>query len=245
LRVLRVLNACQKALKVRDQKSEVRGQRSEVRDQRSERRQPVTSNENQAVPLFDRDVSADQVFIHPTAVVDDEVTIGAKTRIWHFSHILSGSVIGQSCNIGQNVVIGPRAQIGKGCKIQNNISIYEGVTLEDYVFCGPSVVFTNVFNPRAEIPRMKELRTTLVRRGATLGANCTIVCGVTIGRYAFLGAGAIVTKDVPDHALVVGNPARQIGWMCRCGERLGDDLVCPVCGVAYKESEKGLEPRHS
>ena len=216
LRVLRVLNACQKALK-----------------------------DNQAVPLLDRDVSADQVFVHPTAVIDDGVTIGPKTRIWHFSHILSGSVIGGSCNIGQNVVIGPRAQIGKGCKIQNNISIYEGVTLEDYVFCGPSVVFTNVFNPRAEIPRMKELRPTLVRRGATLGANCTIVCGVTIGRYAFLGAGAVVTRDVPDHALVVGNPARQIGWMCKCGERLGDDLVCPVCGVAYKESEKGLEPKLS
>ncbi|PXF56297.1 MAG: oxidoreductase [Deltaproteobacteria bacterium] len=214
LRVLRVLNACQKALK-----------------------------DNQAVPLLDRDIPADQVFVHPTAVIDDNVTIGPKTRIWHFSHILSGSVIGGNCNIGQNVVIGPGAQIGKGCKIQNNISIYEGVTLEDYVFCGPSVVFTNVFNPRAEIPRMKELRPTLVRRGATLGANCTIVCGVTIGRYAFLGAGAIVTRDVPDHALVVGNPARQIGWMCKCGERLGDDLVCPVCGAAYQESKKGLELR--
>ncbi len=214
LRVLRVLNACQKALK-----------------------------ESQAVPLLDKEISADQVFVHPTAVIDDDVTIGPKTRIWHFSHILSGSVIGQSCNIGQNVIIGPNAKIGKGCKIQNNISIYEGVTLEDYVFCGPSVVFTNVFNPRAEIPRMKELRPTLVRRGATLGANCTIVCGVTIGRYAFLGAGAIVTRDVQDHALVVGNPARQIGWMCKCGERLGDDLVCPVCGVAYQESEKGLELR--
>ena len=213
LRVLRVLNACQKALK-----------------------------DNQVVPLLDRDVSADQVFVHPTAVIDDDVTIGPKTRIWHFSHILGGSVIGGNCNIGQNVVIGPRAQIGKGCKIQNNISIYEGVTLEDYVFCGPSVVFTNVFNPRAEIPRMKELRPTLVRRGATLGANCTIVCGVTIGRYAFLGAGAIVTRNVQDHALAVGNPARQIGWMCKCGERLGDDLVCPVCGAAYQESEKGLEP---
>ncbi len=214
LRVLRVLNACQKALK-----------------------------ESQAVPLPDKEISADQVFVHPTAVIDDNVMIGPKTRIWHFSHILSGSVIGQSCNIGQNVIIGPNAKIGKGCKIQNNISIYEGVTLEDYVFCGPSVVFTNVFNPRAEIPRMKELRPTLVRHGATLGANCTIVCGVTIGRYAFLGAGAIVTRDVPDHALVVGNPARQIGWMCKCGERLGDDLVCPVCGIAYQESEKGLELR--
>jgi UDP-2-acetamido-3-amino-2,3-dideoxy-glucuronate N-acetyltransferase len=213
LQVLRVLNACQKALK-----------------------------ENQAVPLLEKEVSADQVFIHPTAVVDNDVTIGPKTRVWHFSHILSGSIIGKNCNIGQNVVIGPRAQIGKECKIQNNISIYEGVTLEDYVFCGPSVVFTNVFNPRAEIPRMKELRPTLVRCGATLGANCTIVCGVTIGRYAFLGAGATVTRDVPNHALVVGNPARQIGWMCKCGERLGDDLVCPVCGVAYQESKGGLEP---
>ncbi|MBW1939011.1 MAG: Gfo/Idh/MocA family oxidoreductase [Deltaproteobacteria bacterium] len=216
LQVLRVLNACQRALK-----------------------------ENEAVPLLDKEVPVDQVFVHPTALVDNNVTIGPKTHIWHFSHILSGSVIGGSCNIGQNVVIGPRAHIGKGCKIQNNISIYEGVTLEDYVFCGPSVVFTNVFNPRAEIPRMKELRPTLVRRGATLGANCTIVCGITIGRYAFLGAGATVTRDVPDLALVVGNPARQIGWMCKCGERLGDDLVCPVCSAVYQESEGGLEPIES
>jgi UDP-2-acetamido-3-amino-2,3-dideoxy-glucuronate N-acetyltransferase len=216
LRVLRVLNACQKALK-----------------------------ENQAVFLPNKGAFDGQVFIHPTAVVDSEVIIGKHSHIWHFSHILNGSVIGDNCNIGQNVVIGPRVQIGRGCKIQNNISIYEGVTLEDYVFCGPSVVFTNVFNPRAEIPRMKELRPTLVRYGATLGANCTIICGVTIGRYAFLGAGATVTRDVPDHALVVGNPARQIGWMCKCGERLGNDLVCPICGVEYEEWENGLKLKDS
>jgi UDP-2-acetamido-3-amino-2,3-dideoxy-glucuronate N-acetyltransferase len=181
-------------------------------------------------------------FMHETAVIDRDVIIGARTKIWHFSHILGGTAIGESCNIGQNVVIGSDVQIGNHCKIQNNVSIYKGITLEDYVFCGPSAVFTNVYNPRAEIRRMEELRPTLVKRGATLGANCTIVCGITIGRYAFVGAGAVVTRNVLDYALVVGNPARQVGWMCRCGERLGDDLVCLACGVAYRESETGLSP---
>ncbi|MBU4277684.1 MAG: Gfo/Idh/MocA family oxidoreductase [Proteobacteria bacterium] len=173
-------------------------------------------------------------FAHPTAVVDENCTIGEGTRIWHFTHVLKNSTIGGGCNIGQNVMIGPEVSIGAGVKIQNNVSVYPGVTLEDYVFCGPSMVFTNVYNPRSAIPRMDQLRQTLVRTGATMGANCTIVCGHTIGRYAFVGAGAVVTKDVPDYALVVGNPARRIGWMCQCGVRLGDDLVCRDCGASYE-----------
>jgi len=154
------------------------------------------------------------------------------------SHVLKGSRIGKNCRIGQNVVIGPRAEIGDGVKIQNNVSIYEGVTLEDHVFCGPSMVFTNVHNPRSEIHRMHELRPTLVKQGATLGANCTIVCGVTIGRYAFVGAGAVVTHDVPDYALVYGNPARITGWMCECGTKLAaqDGPVTCACGKAYQLS---------
>jgi len=191
-------------------------------------------------------ITHDQYFLHPTAVIDDNVTIGKGTKIWHFSHILPGSKIGENCNIGQNVVIGPDVTIGKGCKIQNNVSIYKGITLEEEVFCGPSVVFTNVFNPRAHIRRMDELRRTLVKKGATLGANCTIICGCTIGRCAFVGAGTVVTKDVPDHALVVGNYARQVGWMCQCGEKLNDELVCKACGEQYRKKENsGLEKNSS
>ena len=180
------------------------------------------------------------IFIHETAIVDDKVEIGQGTKIWHFSHILSGSKIGDHCNIGQNVVVGPDVTIGKKCKIQNNVSIYTGVTLEDGVFCGPSMVFTNVFNPRAEIRKMNQVRPTLVKRGATLGANCTIVCGHTIGQYAFIGAGTVVTKDVQDHALVVGNPARQIGWICACGEKLASNLKCPSCGLQFKNIDGKL-----
>ncbi len=157
--------------------------------------------------------------IHPSSYVDTPVRIGAGTRIWHFCHIMSGSVIGRNCIIGQNVAIGPQVTIGNGCKIQNNVSIYKGVTLEDDVFCSPSMVFTNVINPRAFIRRMEELKPTLVRQGATLGANCTIICGITIGRYAMIGASAVVTRDVPDYALVVGNPARQTGWVGKDGNR--------------------------
>jgi UDP-2-acetamido-3-amino-2,3-dideoxy-glucuronate N-acetyltransferase len=169
------------------------------------------------------------------------VTIGAGTKIWHFSHILSNSTIGENANIGQNVVIGPDVNIGRQCKIQNNVSVYKGVTLEDGVFCGPSMVFTNIYNPRAEIGKMDQVRPTLVKHGATLGANCTIVCGITIGRYAFVGAGAVVTHNVPDHALVVGNPARRIGWACACGERLTDELDCQACGKHYFQDTQGLK----
>lgn len=177
--------------------------------------------------------SFENVFIHPTAIVDDNVEIGKGTKIWHFSHILSGSKIGENCNIGQNCVIGPDASIGNKCKIQNNVSVYKGVTLEDGVFCGPSMVFTNIYNPRAEISKMDQVRPTLVQKGATLGANCTIVCGHTIGGYAFIGAGAVVTKDVPAHALVAGNPARPIGWMCECGGKIDSNQLCPICNKQF------------
>jgi UDP-2-acetamido-3-amino-2,3-dideoxy-glucuronate N-acetyltransferase len=177
-------------------------------------------------------------FVHESAFVDDNVEIGEGTTIWHVSHVLKNSRIGKDCRVGQNVVIGPNVSIGNKVKIQNNVSVYEGVTLEDAVFCGPSMVFTNVFNPRSDIRRMGELRPTLVRKGATLGANCTIVCGVTIGQYAFVGAGAVVTKDVPDFALVVGNPSRIVGWMCTCGNRIvfnGSERsgTCCACQSQY------------
>ncbi len=179
-------------------------------------------------------------FAHTSAFIDDGVEIGEETSVWHVSHVLKGSRIGKNCKIGQNVVIGPNATIGNGVKIQNNVSVYEGVTLEDHVFCGPSMVFTNVFNPRSEIPRMHDLKPTLVKQGTTLGANCTIVCGITIGQYAFIGAGAVVTRDVPDYALVVGSPARRTGWMCECGVKLklqGMKMVCTECGKVYCKKE--------
>jgi UDP-2-acetamido-3-amino-2,3-dideoxy-glucuronate N-acetyltransferase len=183
-------------------------------------------------------------FAHESAFVDEGVEIGEGTSIWHTSHILKGSRIGKNCKIGQNVVIGPHVTVGHGVKIQNNVSVYEGVTLEDYVFCGPSMVFTNVFNPRSEIPRMNELRATLVKRGATLGANSTILCGITIGQYALVGAGTVVTKDVPAHALVVGNPGRVTGWMCVCGVKLvvrGKKASCSTCGRQYLSDKTGMK----
>jgi UDP-2-acetamido-3-amino-2,3-dideoxy-glucuronate N-acetyltransferase len=180
------------------------------------------------------------VFVHESAIVDPGVNIGASTKIWHFAHVLSGSRIDERCNIGQNVMIGPDVKVGKGCKIQNNVSIYKGVTLEDGVFCGPSMVFTNIYNPRAEISKMDQVRPTMVKTGTTIGANATIVCGTILGRYSFIGAGAVVTHNVPDHALVLGNPARQIGWMCECGERLTEDLECLQCGEQYQKSATGL-----
>jgi UDP-2-acetamido-3-amino-2,3-dideoxy-glucuronate N-acetyltransferase len=179
-------------------------------------------------------------FVHETAAVDDNVTIGEKTKIWHFSHVLGNSRVGARCAIGQNVSIGPDVTIGDGCKIQNNVSVYKGVTLEDDVFCGPSMVFTNVLTPRAFVERKNEFGDTLVKKGATIGANATIVCGHIIGAYAMIGAGAVVTKNIPDYALVVGNPARRIGWVSRTGERLKADLVCPRTGEKYEEKDGQL-----
>lgn len=173
-------------------------------------------------------------FAHPTAVIDKGALIGTGTAIWHFCHVMPGAVIGEGCNIGQNVFVDNEAVVGNFCKIQNNVSVYKHVTLEDRVFCGPSVVFTNVINPRAHINRMGEALPTLVREGATLGANSTIVCGVTIGRCAFIGAGSVVTRDVPDHALVYGNPARLRGWVCACGEKLETPWTCAACGKQYR-----------
>jgi UDP-2-acetamido-3-amino-2,3-dideoxy-glucuronate N-acetyltransferase len=177
---------------------------------------------------------------HETAIVDEGARIGEGTRIWHWVHVCGGAVIGKDCSLGQNVFVGNKVTIGDNVKVQNNVSIYDNVYLEDGVFCGPSMVFTNVYNPRSEVSRKDEYRDTFVRRGVTLGANCTIVCGVTIGQYAFIGAGAVINKDVPDFALMVGVPAKQIGWMSRYGERLeglplrGDGkAVCPHTGDTY------------
>jgi len=180
-------------------------------------------------------------FVHATAVVDPDVTIGDNARIWHFTHVLSGSRVGPGCVIGQNCMIGPDVSIGRGCKIQNNVSLYKGVTLEDEVFCGPSCVFTNVLTPRAHVERKDEFAPTHVGRGATIGANATIVCGVSIGAFAMVGAGAVVTRDVPAHALVVGNPARPIGWVSESGDRLGADLTCPRTGQRYHLREGRLQ----
>ncbi len=181
--------------------------------------------------------------VHPTAIVEPGAEIGDGTKVWHFSHVMDGARIGPDCIVGKYVEIGPNVRIGRGCKIQNNVSVYKGVTLEDHVFCGPSMVFTNIYNPRAAIRKMDQVRPTLVRHDATLGANCTIVCGVTIGAYALVGAGAVVIRDVPDHALVVGNPARQVGWVCRCGERLDERGECGVCGweMGKVEEVEGVE----
>ena len=178
--------------------------------------------------------------IHESTYVDDGVSIGEGTAIWHFCHVLSEVSIGKRCSIGQNVMIGPKVTIGDECKIQNNVSLYEGVVLEDEVFCGPSCVFTNVINPRSFISRKTEFKTTLVQRGATIGANATLICGHTIGSYAFIAAGAVVTRDVPMFALMAGVPARRIGWMSRTGERLGGDLVCPRDGSRYRRTNDGL-----
>lgn len=220
LRVLKVLDACQKSLDKAGAKVAIFNQRKIQGD---------------AAPYF----------VHPTACVDEEVAIGAGTRVWHFSHILSGSVIGDACRIGQNVVIGPNVSVGNRVKIQNNVCVYDGITLEDDVFCGPSMVFTNVLNPRSEIPRMHEKRDTLVKKGATLGANCTLICGHAIGQYAFIGAGAVVTKDVPDYALILGNPGKIAGWMCRCGTRLEKQeerkWICPACKQGYDFDGKGMK----
>lgn len=184
---------------------------------------------------------------HESAIIDDGATLGEGTKVWHFSHVCSGATIGEGCSLGQNVFVGNRVVIGNRCKIQNNVSVYDNVTLEDDVFCGPSMVFTNVYNPRAAIIRKEEYRNTLVHQGATLGANCTVVCGVTIGHYAFIGAGAVVNKDVPDYALMVGVPARQIGWMSEYGEQLDlplngqEEAICPYTKQRYRLNGNQLE----
>ena len=184
--------------------------------------------------------------VHPSSFVDDGCEIGEGTKIWHFCHIMPRARIGRRCNIGQNVVVSPDVVIGDNAKIQNNVSIYTGVILEDDVFCGPSMVFTNVVNPRSHVSRKDEYRQTLVKRGASIGANATVVCGHTIGRYAFIGAGAVVTRDVPDYALVVGNPGRVAGWMCECGVKLASgrtpptDATCAACGSRYRTSGDSL-----
>ncbi len=180
--------------------------------------------------------------IHSSAIVDPGAVIGDDTKVWHFCHIAAGARIGRGCVLGQNVYVAPTVTIGDGVRIQNNVSIYDGVLLEDLVFVGPSAVFTNVERPRAEVPARGIYVTTLVRRGATIGANATIICGTKMGAYSFLGAGAVLTRDLPDHALAVGNPARQLGWACRCGERLslGDAPWCAACGRGYRIGPTGL-----
>jgi UDP-2-acetamido-3-amino-2,3-dideoxy-glucuronate N-acetyltransferase len=182
-------------------------------------------------------------FVHESSYVDAPCSIGAGTKIWHFSHVMAGCRIGERCNIGQNVVISPDVTIGDNVKIQNNVSVYTGCILEDDVFCGPSMVFTNVVNPRSHVVRKNEYRQTLVKRGASLGANCTVVCGIEIGRYAFIGAGSVVTRDVPDYALIYGNPARLRGWICACGVKLPfsageaeECVTCAACGATYRKA---------
>jgi len=220
IRVLRVLQACQRSLE----------------------------QEGKAVPVSEapKEAGFPGAMVHDSAVVDPGCELGEGTKIWHFSHVIKGSKIGKDCSIGQNVVIGPDVTIGNRVKIQNNVSVFEGVTLEDGVFCGPSMVFTNVYNPRSYIPRKKEIRPTLVKEGATLGANSTIICGHTVGRFAFIGAGAVVIDDVPDYALMVGNPAKIKGWMCQCGIQLHFDkkgkASCDACGLKYEKSRNRVSP---
>ncbi|HEY7684171.1 MAG TPA: acyltransferase [Gemmatimonadales bacterium] len=182
-------------------------------------------------------------FVHESSFVDPGAIIGTGTKVWHFCHVMAGAVIGERCTLGQNVVVMPGTHLGDNVKVQNNVSIYEGVTLDDNVFCGPSAVFTNVNNPRSHVSRRHEFQSTRVRRGATIGANATIVCGVTVGEYAFIGAGAVVTSDVPAHGLMVGVPARRVGWMCQCGERLQLShraASCGTCGATYREDQGAL-----
>lgn len=191
-----------------------------------------------------KNLSNDKIFIHETATIDDDCEIGDGTKIWHYSHIHTKSIIGLNCNLGQNVMVGPSVSIGNNCKIQNNVSVYPGVTLEDGVFCGPSMTFTNVLNPRSEIDRKHEFKKTIVKCGATLGANSTILCDTVIGKYAFIGAGTVVTRDVPDYGLVVGNPGRLVGFVCACGVKLPEGewrgANCTTCSRIYERSESGV-----
>jgi len=188
---------------------------------------------------------ATDFFVHETACIDQPSSIGKGTKIWHFSHVMNNSRIGANCTIGQNVLIGPSVKVGDNCKIQNNVSLFEGVELEEGVFCGPGAMFTNVHNPRSEISRKNEFKKTLVRHGATIGANATLICGHTIGRYSFIGAGAVVTRDVADYSLVMGNPARLAGYVCECGERLSEDswekTACGSCSRHYLKDGEGVK----
>ena len=190
------------------------------------------------------------ISIHPSAIVDEGAQIGAGSKVWHWTHVCSGAILGERCSLGQNVYIGNRVTMGNNVRVQNNVSIYDNVTLEDDVFCGPSMVFTNVLNPRAHISRKHEYRSTLIRRGASIGANATVVCGTTIGRYAFIAAGAVVSRDAPDHALMVGVPARRTGWVCQCGVKLphppharhSATVHCPDCHTGYIISSDACRP---
>jgi len=214
IQVLKILNACQDSL----------------------------MNQGATVSLNGKGDS-ESYFAHEAAVIDSPCRIGKGTKIWHFSHVMAGAEIGENCNIGQNVVISPRVKIGNNVKIQNNVSVYEGVILEDDVFCGPSMVFTNVINPRSHIPRRHEFKETIIKKGATIGANATILCGHTIGKYAFVGAGSVVAKNVPDHALMLGNPARIVGWVCECGSQLNfrnSIDSCTECGKQYMRTAEGV-----
>ncbi len=175
-------------------------------------------------------------FVHETSIIEDGASIGAGSKIWHWVHVMPGAVLGERCVVGQGCYIGKEVTLGDNVHVQNNVSVYENVTIEDDVFCGPSMVFTNVINPRSHVPRKDEFLDTLIKRGASIGANATVICGNTVGRYAFIGAGAVVTKDVPDYALMMGTPARRVGWMCQCGVRLGEreeGAACQVCGDQY------------
>ena len=226
IQVLKILNACQESLEHQGAIVSLNGNNSTI---------PIAKQSRAEFENF---------FAHETAVIDTLCQIGKGTKVWHFSHIMPGAEIGERCNIGQNVVISSGAKIGHNVKIQNNVSVYKGVTLEDDVFCGPSMVFTNVINPRSHIPRKHEFKETLVKRGATIGANSTIVCGHTIGRYAFIGAGAVVTKDVPDYALMLGNPAEVTGWMCECGHQIKFQegvAICDACGKQYRRAGEEIK----
>ncbi len=184
----------------------------------------------------------EKFFVHESCYIDEDVEIGEGTKIWHFCHLQKGARIGKHCSLGQNVNISNNVIVGDGCKIQNNVSIYEGVELEDFVFCGPSCVFTNDLTPRSQYPKGRAAyKKTILKKGASIGANATIICGHTIGKYALIGAGAVISNDVPDHALVLGVPARQCGWACECGNVLDDNLICAKCNRRYREGQNGIE----